>query len=525
MRGAVAAGHEITAHAGARALEEGGNAVDACIAAAFASWVAESPLTGPGAGGFMLVHRAQDRSRRLLDFFVAAPGQGRPAVADGEMDAVDIPFEGSETTQRFLIGHASCAVPGTVAGLAAAHGSYGTLPWKELVAPAVELAREGVVMTKAQAPLHGLLDSILRQLDSILRHTPESRAVYGQRTRLVAGDRLLAPDLAETLEVFAAEGPDALYRGELGAAIAAHVQEHGGAIMRRDLETYRVIRRRPVEVACGRHVFESNPPPSSGGVLIGYGLALLDRAGPPRAADSALELIRILEVLREQTRARDERFTRELYRGGLARRLLSESSLSAAARRLRGAPQKESASPGGTTHISAMDAAGNAASLSSSTGAGSGVVVPGTGIHMNNMLGEYDLLPGGHAPKPGTRLTSMMSPSVVSKSGEPRLVLGSAGSVRLRGAVMQVVVNVVDHGLSVSEAIDSPRVHVDGEHVHCEGGHDPASLDELERMGYDIVRWRRRDLFFGGVAAVECRPDGTLAAAGDPRRGGHGIVV
>ena len=518
MRGAVAAGHEITAQAGARALEEGGNAVDACIAAAFASWVAESPLTGPGAGGFMLVHRAHDRSSRLLDFFVAAPGQGRSVSVDGEMDAVDIPFEGSDTTQRFLIGHASCAVPGTVAGLAAAHRSYGTLPWKELVAPAVELAREGVVMTKAQALLHALLDSILR-------HTPESRAVYGQRARLVAGDRLVAPEFAETLEVLAAEGPDALYRGELGAAIAAHVQEHGGAITRRDLETYRVIRRRPVEVAFRRHVFESNPPPSSGGVLIGYGLALLDRAGPPLAAGSALELIRILEVLREQARARDERFTRELYRGGLARRLLSESSLLAATRRLRGAPQAESASPAGTTHISAMDAAGNAASLSSSTGAGSGVVVPGTGIHMNNMLGEYDLQPGGRAPKPGTRLTSMMSPSVVARDGEPRLVLGSAGSVRLRGAVMQVVANVVDHGLSVSEAIDSPRVHVDGDHVHCEGGHDPSSLDELERMGYDVVKWRRRDLFFGGVAAVERRPDGTLAAAGDPRRGGHGIVV
>ncbi|MGH3018447.1 MAG: gamma-glutamyltransferase family protein, partial [Gaiellaceae bacterium] len=512
------AGHEITAQAGARALEEGGNAVDACIAAAFASWVAESPLTGPGAGGFMLVHRAHDRSRRLLDFFVAAPGQGRAATGDGEMNAVDIPFEGSETTQRFLIGHASCAVPGTVAGLAAAHRSYGTLPWKELVAPAIGLAREGVVMTKAQALLHAVLDSILR-------HTPESRAVYGQRARLVAGDRLVPSDLAGTLEVLAAEGPDALYRGELGAAIAAHVQEHGGAITRRDLETYRVIRRRPVEVAYRGHVFESNPPPSSGGALIGYGLALLDRVGLPGAPGSVPELIRVLEVLREQTRARDERFTRELYRGGLARRLLSESSLAAATRRLSGPPTTESASPGGTTHISAVDAEGNAASLSSSTGAGSGVVVPGTGIHMNNMLGEYDLQPGGHAPKPGTRLTSMMSPSVVSRDGEPRLVLGSAGSVRLRGAVMQVVVNVVDHGLSVSEAIDGPRVHVDGEHVHCEGGHDSSSLDELERMGYDVVRWRRRNLFFGGVAAVERRPDGTLAAAGDPRRGGHGIVV
>ncbi len=518
MRGAVAAGHEITAQAGARTLAEGGNAVDACIAAAFASWVAESPLTGPGAGGFMLVHRARDRARRLLDFFVAAPGQGRPGRAEGEMDAVDIPFEGSQTTQRFLIGHASCAVPGTVAGLAAAHRSYGTLPWHELVAPAIELARAGIVMTKAQALLHALLDSILR-------HTPESRAVYGQEARLVAGDRLIAPDLATTLEVLARHGPDAIYRGELGAAIAAHVQEHGGAITRRDLETYRVIRRRPVEVAYRGHVFESNPPPSSGGVLIGYGLALLDHAGAAGVRGSAPELRRVLEVLREQTSARDERFRRELYRGGLAQRLLSESSVAHGVSRLGNALQAESASPGGTTHISAMDAEGNAASLSSSTGAGSGVVVPGTGIHMNNMLGEYDLQPGGRTPTPGTRLTSMMSPSVVSSDGEPRLVLGSAGSVRLRGAVMQVVINVVDHGLSVDEAIASPRVHVDGEHVHCEGGHEPKSLDELERMGYDVVRWRRKNLFFGGVAAVERRPDGTLAAAGDPRRGGHGIVV
>ena len=131
MRGAVAAGHEITAQAGARALEEGGNAVDACIAAAFASWVAESPLTGPGAGGFMLVHRAQDRSRRLLDFFVAAPGQGLPARAGRRDGRGRHPLRGlGRTTQRFLIGHASCAVPGTVAGLAAAHRSYGTMPWQ-----------------------------------------------------------------------------------------------------------------------------------------------------------------------------------------------------------------------------------------------------------------------------------------------------------------------------------------------------------------------------------------------------------
>ncbi|HEU0303065.1 MAG TPA: gamma-glutamyltransferase [Gaiellaceae bacterium] len=520
MRGAVAAGHELTAEAGARALAEGGNAVDACVAAAFASWVAESPLTGPGAGGFMLVHRARDRSTRLLDFFVAAPGQGLRRRMEGEMDAVDIAFEGSDTTQRFLIGHASCAVPGTVAGLALAHRSYGRLPWAELVAPAVELARTGVVLTRSQALLHALLDSILR-------HTPEGRAVYGERARLVAGDRLALGELADTLETLASEGPDVIYRGDLAAAIADHVQEHGGAITRRDLESYRVVRRRPVEISYLGHVFASNPPPSSGGVLVAYGLGLLDGLGPPGEPGSAGALARIVEALREQSRARDSQFSRELYRGGLARRLLSPASLAAGGDRVRAglSAPRELASPTGTTHISAMDANGNAASLSSSTGAGSGVVVPGTGIHMNNMLGEYDLRPGGRAPAPGTRLTSMMAPSIVSRDGVPRLVLGSAGSVRLRGAVMQVVANVAGHGLTVDEAIAAPRVHADGDHVHCEGGHEPAALDELERAGYDVVRWRRRNLFFGGVAAVEGREDGELAAAGDPRRGGAGLVV
>jgi len=163
--------------------------------------------------------------------------------------------------------------------------------------------------------------------------------------------------------------------------------------------------------------------------------------------------------------------------------------------------------------------------MTASTGSGSGVIVPGTGIHMNNMLGEYDLNPGGDAARPGARLTSMMAPSIVLRRGRPHLVVGSAGSVRLRGAILQAVVNVVDHGLGVEEAIDAPRVHVEEPHLHCEGGADAAELDRLEALGYDVVRWRRRNLYFGGVSAVEVGTGGTLAAAGDPRRGGHGIVV
>src|ERR671934_712591 len=182
MRGAVAAGHPLTAETGARILAEGGNAVDACIAAGFASWVVESPLTGPGGGGFMLVHDARRGSTRLLDFFVAVPGLDARPATQVEMEAVDIDFDRS-SSQVFRIGSASCAVPGTVAGLAEAHRAYGSLPWRALLEPATELARRGFELTRPQAYLHAILDVILR-------HTDEGRRVYGRDGgRLSAGDR------------------------------------------------------------------------------------------------------------------------------------------------------------------------------------------------------------------------------------------------------------------------------------------------------------------------------------------------
>ncbi len=518
MKGAIAAGHPLTAEAGARILAEGGNAVDACVAAALASWVTESPLTGPGAGGFMLVHRASDRTDRLLDFFVAVPGLGarRPRAAD--MEAIDIDFDG-DTSQIFRIGAASCAVPGAAAGLEAAHRSYGSLPWSRLFEPGLELARGGLELTRPQAYLHAILDLILR-------HTPEGRGIYGRRSRLVAGDRLVLPDLGGTLEALSHQGAAAIYTGAIGRRIVSHLREQGGAVTAADLAAYRVVRRRPVRVRFRGDQFVSNPPPSSGGVLIGYGLRLLDALGPGAPAGSADAIARLAEVMREQGRARTGSFVRDLYRGGLARRLGSAENVRAALGRMRaGLEGAAETADRGTTHISVVDARGNAASLTASTGSGSGVIVPGTGIHLNNMLGEYDLNPAGGAARPGARLTSMMAPSIVLRRGKPRLVVGSAGSVRLRGAILQAVVNVVDHGLGVEQAIEAPRVHVEEPHLHCEGGGDPAVLDVLEERGYDVVRWRRRNLYFGGVAAVEVGAGGRLAAAGDPRRGGHGIVV
>jgi len=495
MRGAIAAGHPLTAEAGARVLREGGNAVDAAVAAAFVSWVSEGTLTGPGAGGFMLVHRARDCSTRVLDFFVAMPGLGLREASLRPMEEVDVDFSGG-STQLFRIGAASCAVPGAALGLEEAHRSFGTLPWKDLFAPAIELARDGVELTRGQAYLHAILDLILR-------HTPESRAIYERNgERLTTGDTLVQNDLAGTLELLAERGARTLYGGELARAIVDHVGGTGGCITSRDLKEYRVIRRRPVTTEFRGHEYLSNPPPSAGGILIAYGLGLLDDAGGPGSAEAIDALAR---VMREQARAREDGFDSALRRGGLAK-LLEERAVVVR----------------GTTHISVVDGRGNAVALTASTGAGSGVVVPGTGIHLNNMLGEFDL---PKPPRAAARLSSGMSPSLVLHEQRPRLIVGSAGSLRLRGAVMQIVVNVVQHGLDVRDAIDRPRIHLEGEHLHCEGGHEPAELDKLEAMGWDVTRWRRKNLYFGGAAAVEMRDDGTLAAAGDARRGGAGVVV
>ncbi len=523
MKGAIAAGHPLTAEAGARILAEGGNAVDACIAAAFVSWVAESPLTGPGGGGFLLVHRtkaSRGRPDAVLDFFVAVPGQGLPGEHGVPMEQVDVSFDGT-TTQAFLVGAASCAVPGAVAGLSEAHRLYARLPWPMLLQPAIELARRGVLLNEAQGFLHGVLDPILR-------YGPAARAIYGESCELAPGETLHLEELATMLEELAEEGEASFYRGELALLLAATVQEQGGRITPEDLAAYRVIRRRPVRVTYRGRELVSNPPPAAGGLLVGFALRVLDQLGEAKRAGSAGEIATLAEVMRQATGVRGTGFVSGLNRGGIAGRVLADDPVHRAADAVRKGLRGSVTEPAGlpsTTHISVVDGDGNAASLSASTGCGSGVVVPGTGIHVNNMLGETDLNPGGTAGSPGRRLTSMMAPSVLLEDGQARLVLGSAGSARLRGAIVQIIRNVVDHGLPLEEALPASRVHFDEGQLHLEGGIDPEVADELEANGYEVIRWSARNLYFGGAAAVAYPADGRLQAAGDPRRGGAGVVV
>jgi gamma-glutamyltranspeptidase / glutathione hydrolase len=511
-RGVVAAGHPLTAEAGARVLREGGNAVDAAIAAVATSCVTESPLTGLGAGGYMLVHEGDETV--LLDFFVAVPGLDG---AEHTSELVPIPvYFTPETPQVFHIGAASCGVPGTPAGLAAAAERFGSAPLAELVAPAAALARDGVVVNSEQA-------FFLEILEPILTHFPEAAAIYAPGGGgLREGDRFVFAELGDALELLGAEGAGPFYRGEVATAIAKWVSERGGTLGPGDLAAYEPISRRPVEASFQARRVLTNPPPSSGGILIAYALALLERLG-----EFGTE--RIVGAMEAAQAARSEDFLAGLLDDGFAARFLDPARIAGAADAVasgiaagRGPVPVDEDPLGSTTHITAVDAEGRCASVTCSNGTGSGMIVPGTGVHVNNMLGEQDLNPHGfHRHTPGVRLPSMMSPTVVLDGEELEAGLGSGGSNRIRSAILQTVVRLLVEGDAVADAVVAPRVHFEDGTVQAEPGIDEQVLERLEARGYAVGRWAALNVFFGGVHAVARDPaTGELGGGGDPRRGG-----
>ena len=503
MAGVVAAGHPLTAEAGARLLREGGNAIDAAVAAVLTSFVAESPLTGPGAGGFMLVHTASGEDH-LLDFFVAAPGRG---LADATEPAALVPIElrfSDEAVQTFNVGPSSVGAYGTTVGLAQALRRFGTARLGDLTGFAAQVARDGHEVT----PMEG---AFLEILGPILTSTPEAAAVYASEGRLPGpGELLRLPELADLLDRLGSEGPGFLYVGDVAAAVCEWVQERGGLLTREDLRSYQVVEREPARAHYRGREILTNPPPSSGGILIAYSLGLLERAGRP--ADVRM----IVDVMDEANRARTDEFVRGLHSEGYLERFLAKEALEKAASRL-----------GSTTHIAVLDDEGGCASVTCSNGSCSGVVVPGTGMHLNNMLGEEDLNPlGFHRHDPGRRIPSMMAPTVVLKEGQAQIALGSAGSNRIRSAILQTILAVIDDELPAQEAVERRRVHWEGRAVEAEPGVDEEALAALEAEGRPVIRFSEPSLYFGGVQAVARDFDtGELTGGGDPRRGGAAVVV
>jgi gamma-glutamyltranspeptidase/glutathione hydrolase len=499
-RGVVAAGHQLTAEAGARILREGGNAVDAAIAAVLTSFVTESPLTGFGAGGFMLVHdpRLPEGEREVLvDFFVAAGGLD--GVERGS-ELVPIPVDFGGTVQVFNVGAASCGVPGTAAGLEHVARRFGSIPITDLIADGVRLGRDGVPLTTGQAYFH-------RILHPILTSTPEGAALYAPEGReLREGERFRFPDAADALERFAADGAEPFYGGEVGARVAAWVRERGGTLGRDDLAAYEPIEREPAQASFRGAEVHTNPPPSSGGILIAYALAVLERLGDRSGVEQ------IVAATRAANARRTEEFAEGLHDPAYVAGFFDDGGESGL---------------GSTTHLAALDADGICASVTCSNGTGSGLVVPGTGVHVNNMLGEEDLNPGGfHRIPPGRRVSSMMAPTVALRDGEVILGLGSAGSNRIRSAILDVTVRVLEQGMDAAEAVRSPRVHFEAGAVQAEPGVAEEGLAALEAEGIQVVRWTEQNLFFGGVQAVTRDPaTGELSGGGDPRRGGAVVLA
>src|SRR5262245_22658499 len=519
-RGGVVAGHPLTAEAGAEVLREGGNAVDAAICAVLTSFVCESQLTGFGAGGFMMVHEAGEDT--LVDFFVAAGG------ADGikrKAELVPIPVYFDQTPQIFNCGAASCGVPGNPAGLEYVHRRFGSMPLMRLAEPGIRLGREGVTLTKEAEYFHEILHPILVS-------TPEAAALFTpDGEQLVEGDVLHYPEMSDALDRFAAEGSEPFYRGDVARAVCDWVRERGGTLGMDDMAVYEPIERRPVEASFRGYDVLANPPPSSGGILIAYSLGLLERLSDSSGVEQ------IVAATEAANARRSNEFHVGLHNPAFVEDFLA-TDLDAVAGRIlggewvgghggAGGPADPTDRLGSTTHIAVIDAEGNCASVTCSNGTGSGVVVPGTGVHLNNMLGEEDLNPQGfHRIPPGRRVSSMMSPTLALRSGEVVLGLGSAGSNRIRSAILQTVVRVLEQGMAAQPAVEAGRLHFEAGTVQAEPGVDTAGLDDLERRGVPVVRWKRDNLYFGGAQAVVRDPaNGELSGGGDPRRGGSVAIA
>jgi gamma-glutamyltranspeptidase/glutathione hydrolase len=473
-------------------LRDGGNAVDAALGAMLASLACEPLLTGLGAGGYMLVV-SPDQAATLLDFFVEAPGRDVNPAARSELIPVSVSF--GDAAQVFNVGAASVGTYGLPAGVCAASRRFGRVPLRRLVAPAAALARAGVALNVQQA-------YIIEILSGIVTSTPEAAALFAPGGEVLrAGERLRQPELADALERLGAEGSRPFYEGDVGAAIVDWVSERGGLLTAADLAAYRVVDREPLRVGYRGRTVLTNPPPSAGGILIARALAMLDAApGPP-------SLAQVVDVMERTQRERTPAFLGGLDDPEFVRRFLDGSG-----GRL-----------GSTTHIAALDRDGWACSVTCSNGSASGVIVPGTGVHLNNMLGEQDLNPlGFHRHPPGRRMPSMMAPTVVMRDGDAELAVGSAGSNRIRSAILQTIIRSIDDGLEAQAAVEAPRVHFEDGIVYAEPG---IETDALARAGRSLGPFRELNLFFGGAQAAARDRTGAFSGGGDPRRGGAAIVV
>ncbi len=515
-RGVIAAGDRQTAEAGAQLLREGGNAVDATVAAAFAAFVCELPLCSPLGGGVCVLERG-GKGAMAFDLFARTPGLGRtepPAKIDFE--AVTVNF--GAAAQIFHVGRASVAVPLALPGLLELHRRFGARPLESVLAPAIALGRDGFTLG---APIAFVFEILF----NIIHRTPECRALFADETGAIAraGAHLKNRDLASTLEQIARR-PDVVR--DLYAELAREMSPaQGGLFTAEDVAEAKLTELVPVTVDHGGWRLATMPSPSTGGLLVALGLRLLEGVGrlPYLSREHVLLVGRVQEALLAE---RDDTFVDRCADRAAVKALLSDPHLATARAKARNNLL------GSTTQISAIDAEGTAMSLTLTNGEGSGHVLRGTGMIANNLLGEEDLHPRGfHEDPPGKPLNTMMAPTLLSR-GADRIALGSGGSNRLRTAILQVLVGLVEHGVAPSEAVHAPRLHLELDRATKL----PKITFETPGLAADAVEglnaayppepaaFPELNLYFGGVH-LATRLDGVLDGVGDARRGGARVIV
>jgi len=518
-RGMVAAEHELAAKAGVLMLEHGGNAIDAAVAAAFATGVANPSSCGIGGGGFALVYDGKTHEAHFIDFRETAPAAATPDmyVRDGHPDP-----------RLSLRGALAIAVPGEVKGLARVLRDFGTLPLATVLAPAIRFAAEGF-------PVGSHLAAELGSNAEEIRRHPALAAVYLKPSGepYAAGELLVQRDLAATLRAIAAGGVRAFYEGPIGEAIAEAIAAEKGILTAADLRGYSERLRKPLTTHYRGLTVIGASPPSSGGVVLeilnvlgGYDL----RSEGPR---SALALHRVAQAESLAFRDRAESYGDPDFVDVPMARLLSPAHTEQLRRQIASPPPVPTAAPaekGGTAHTSAVDVHGNAAALTSTvnTAFGSMVLVPGTGIILNNEMDDFSSAPGApnvyglvgsnaNAIHAGKRPLSSMSPTLVLRNRAPLLAIGASGGPRIITSTLLTIVNVVDFGMDLERAVATPRIHDQAipARLFFEPALDPTIVAGLRKLGHELVE--ARDL--GAVQAVWVS-GGSLVGIADPRKGG-----
>ncbi len=517
---------------GVETLRRGGNAVDAAVATAFTLAVTYPAAGNLGGGGLMLL-RTSEGEFAALDFREQAPAALRPELF---LDEDGQPVPGLSRETGLAVG-----VPGTVAGLAEAHQRWGSLPWADLIRPAIRLAEEGFPLSRWNAYTFSLRAERLAA-------DPESRAIFTRGgTPLGELDRLVQPDLAETLRRIAESGAGGFYGGPVAEGIVSTIKRSGGVMHLDDLASYRAVLREPVETDYRGYRVVSFPPPSSGGIVLLQILEMLETFDLSASGfGSSLTIHRMVEAERRGYADRSEWLGDPAFFTVPTEELLSPDYLASRAAKIRdrkATPSKRvrpleraTVESTETTHLSVADARGNAVAMTLTLNAffGSAIVGENTGVLLNNQVDDFAIAPGvpnlwglvggeANAVAGGKRPLSSMTPTIVEAPGggpRPFLVLGSPGGATIITTVLQVLVNVIDHDLPLQEAVEAPRFHHQWypDHIEYETRAFPADVAvALESRGH---RLKLRDLMLGNVSAIGLDEDGAWLGAADPRREG-----